>query len=74
MDWQPIETAPKDGTVILGCEEPSTAFGAPARMPCKWGEAEDGIVCWCLAWGCWWDETNAFEPMWWQPLPEPPNG
>ena len=66
MDWQPIETAPKDGTIFLGCEAPS--LGEVVRMPCKW---EGGR--WRLAWGCWPDETDDFEPVLWVALNEPPN-
>jgi len=45
-DWQPIETAPKDGTVYIGCSlDPKRPFG-PRRM--RWGvavRADEGYVC-----------------------------
>jgi hypothetical protein len=44
--WQPIETAPKDGTVYLGCcLDPMRPFG-PRRM--RWGiasRADEGYLC-----------------------------
>jgi hypothetical protein len=67
MEWQPIHTAPKDGTDILICEvifEPS----------------ENGFVCLCFiaAWeeeqwmehGCYPERT--LEPTHWMSLPLPP--
>jgi hypothetical protein len=59
--WQPIETAPKDGTPVL-CFEPHSMGGycfvaAPN---------EDGDWCDNLA------TLNTYKPTHWMPLPAPP--
>lgn len=64
MQWQPIETAPKDGTEIWSYN------GKQGRM--KWSEGQD--------WGLWiWaDELlsdvdpDAEQPTHWMPLQPPP--
>ncbi|MGI9292383.1 MAG: DUF551 domain-containing protein [Pseudomonadales bacterium] len=61
-DWQPIETAPKDGTWVLlgGCE-----FGYIIQTA-RWYDW--GVQGW--EWG---DYSNrGFKPTHWMPLPEPP--
>lgn len=86
MDWQPISSAPKDGTWIQ------------ARIP---GHGDDNVIFWmtglldsdgkeCGGWSfateqeppddwtdgiCWEvneDENRSVPPTHWQPLPEPP--
>jgi hypothetical protein len=67
MEWQPIETAPKDGTVVL--------LFVPGDDDCR----ED---CWITAsWdglmgGVWMDNARGewwgFGPSHWMPLPPPP--
>jgi hypothetical protein len=58
--WQPIETAPKDGTTILG-------------FWCN-GEMHTGSICngeWIPAWE---HQNNNWDiPTHWMPLPPPPN-
>jgi len=67
-EWQPIETAPKDGTRILlyqregdGMDDNRTvAEGA-------WGEWLPGEYEWCMV------QQDAWTaPTHWMPLPEPP--
>jgi hypothetical protein len=61
--WQPIETAPKDGTRVVFYES-----GKKVKM----GEhirPEDG---WCVVgWKC--TNGNFHRPTHWMPLPTPPN-
>jgi hypothetical protein len=62
-DWQPIETAPKDGRAVL------LWIPAPAGMVelCYWNTAKDQDH---------WLESCGFrlqeQPTHWMPLPEPP--
>ena len=61
--WQPIETAPKDGTSILICTEGmkspwSARWEKMRRVPDRWVSAGIGAV--------------PFDPSFWQPLPTPP--
>ena len=64
MEWQPIETAPKD-KLILGCVDGEVRFikyGKTSHLPwrgfCLADQgAEDFDIC---------------EPTHWMPLPEPP--
>ena len=60
-EWQPIETAPQDGTEIL-------AFAYSdydAIEIVSWGERQ--------AWQGWSDrEGRIMFPSWWQPLPDHP--
>ncbi len=79
MDWQPIETAPKDGTKVDGWAV-NTVTGEPVgRMPGMWWEGE--------AWqygrekGFYWEiEVPIFAKTGvpvvklthWMPLPKPP--
>lgn len=62
MEWEAIETAPKDGTPILGFaeEETTTVFWL------REGE------CWCLCVSGAFAEDGEWTPTHWQPLPERP--
>lgn len=63
-EWQPIETAPRDGTDILVCCGPDfdPMFGVAA-----WRNDTDG-------WFIWWDTSGKIVtwPEFWMPLPLPP--
>jgi hypothetical protein len=73
MEWQPIETAPKDGTHIL------VYFGPGCGIyQCFWSEEPfgKGIGSWCVT-----DNKYEDRPLrgysegadsHWMPLPEPP--
>ena len=78
MSWQPIETAPKDGTAVLLyglwqgeingiADEPTTDIGYWAGG----SSDEPGNDWWRIstgdAYACWMRATH------WMPLPEPPN-
>jgi len=84
MEWQPIETAPKDGTEILGwrddCGIMLMRWVCPVDfMTCREldglddesAEAEDWFCADFVA-GFRLDEYLA--PTHWTPLPQPPNG
>lgn len=67
MDWQPIETAPKDGTGFLGWWPHWTAF--PVRIwwqNNQWYMAEDHPATWHDG------MPRGHGPTHWMPLPEPP--
>jgi len=76
MEWQPIETAPKDGTKILVFCKPDEIFTATWG---KWTDAHfndwKATECWCV-----YDCEDAFyshllsgdRVKYWHPLPEPP--
>lgn len=61
-DWQPIETAPRDGTPVLGYM-PSYYQGKGGRSVILWLDGE-------------WFDNRAFatDPSHWMPLPDPPKG
>lgn len=69
-EWQPIETAPKDGTHVLGFW-PGFGGLAPATIETWWGEGLD------RAKGHTWQSTyeegeGEYGPTHWMPLPVPP--
>jgi len=74
MEWQPIETAPKDGTSFLGWDGKYVT-----EMIWASHEDDDGHVGWCCAGfsygGVLYDlhYTPLGEPTHWKPLPEPPS-
>lgn len=63
-NWQPIETAPKDGTKILACD--------------RWGLCtviHRYFDDWCLSvTGGTYDDNTWDNPEYWMPLPELPKG
>lgn len=82
MDWQPIETAPKNGTVVLIYRKIEAEYAAegwaegskPGEMLCVW-EAR-----WCepdFSEGYWADPGDMGrvmdDPTHWMPLPSPPS-
>lgn len=61
MSWQPIETAPKDGTVVIGYD-PSGAYATRSGFEfMRWLDGQ-----WCDP------ETHRMYPTHWMPLPDPP--
>jgi hypothetical protein len=63
--WQPIETAPKDGTTILVCGHACEGYYV---ADVKWVFGE-----WCLFDPC--DDTHSYpsyDHTHWMPLPAPP--
>lgn len=59
-EWQPMETAPKDGTVVLGCDQKDSdyfPFSMRWEPTHEWGDPR-------------WD--GQYSPTHWMPLPEPP--
>ena len=62
-NWQPIETAPKDGTEVLGFYFDHAGGGDCFSVICFW----DGD----------WRESSVLDATFvthWMPLPEPPKG
>lgn len=61
-EWQPIETAPKDGTdIVVGCG--------------PWHDPLYGIACWDGAlegWQIWFTDKVVDWPSHWMPLPPSP--
>jgi len=59
--WQPIDTAPKDGTRIL-------VFCSHSNMTVE--------TCWIkneiTLYGWWWNTKELNPPTHWMPLPKPP--
>lgn len=71
-EWQPIETAPKDGTWVLLFVE---RYGAKYWLAGHWFSGSDGSCGWVSAsfyaephvnW------TTCSDPTHWMPLPDPP--
>lgn len=58
---KPIQTAPKDGTEILGFDQ--------GWFPMEWNSSKQR---WELAGCCWADETTRCQPTHWMPMPPEP--
>jgi hypothetical protein len=68
MEWQPIETAPKDGSEVLLLTERGSVFA-----PCMFQAA--GVISEDDFWLVWraFDFDEVQNPTHWQPLPPPPS-
>lgn len=68
-DWRPIETAPRDGTVI---QRWHSIWKAPISVRYKVGVLKDypNLCWWESTWATGWPD-QAFTPHW-RPLPDPP--
>jgi Protein of unknown function (DUF551) len=62
VSWQPIETAPKDATEVLVCDENSIFIGQWLKGAHPWND------------GAWWVEGAQITstPTHWMPLPPLP--
>lgn len=73
--WQPIETAPKDGTQILVC---GGTYGCD-YVPYEFSGTFKGVACavWdeddYESWSEAGERPNWYRPTHWMPLPEPTN-
>ena len=63
MGWQPIATAPRDGTWIIGW---FARDFSPYRI--SWGRNHRDVLTWCTSFGSFLDGYITH----WMPLPEPP--
>ena len=75
MTWQPIETAPKDGTAILVWNGPNIGFYTHKgdMGVAIWREQAlpgKDRMRWCAQDCC--DGVTTYEPTHWMPLPDPP--
>ena len=70
MNWQPIDTAPKDGTSVLLCVAPFKPLVGRFDRRLGWvdfDEDEDSLR------SLWIEEGTDYEPTHWMPLPPPPD-
>lgn len=66
MEWQPIDTAPMDGTLILTC---NIGFYYPqCGVWASYHPNATGKECWRTTDVC----GNKLNPTHWMPLPDPP--
>ena len=82
VEWQPIETAPKDGTQILACQQFSEHLTAQGYVPdfsiVKWDDREKDFVAMADGYmsiksqGDTWTIYHEPYVTHWQPLPTPP--
>lgn len=73
MEWQPISTAPKDGTEILAWTD--TREGDQNLLDYVNGVCEgEHLSCvQIIYWADGWKRLKIGEPTHWQPLPNPPS-
>lgn len=80
MNWQPIETAPMDGTWVLLCGGTTTEEDIELYEDIKAQDTKRPVVAfwhqdeWCFAFwdGSWYERYK--RPTHWMPLPKPPVG
>jgi hypothetical protein len=79
MNWEPIETAPKDGTKILLVQDETVGVGRWEDTSCEVRElVEDTgkrqVYEWVLKVSGYWEAENdgLYSPTHWMPLPTPP--
>ena len=66
--WQPIETAPRDGSWII-----TAGGGADFGMPMKWCDRVGAWECDALMLEDWDDQAEGYSrPTHWMPLPPAP--
>lgn len=73
MDWQPIETAPKDGTAILTVVagfEPSVSQWVDRKVKARWCIDPETFMEQAHFEEYFWN--TRYEPTHWMPLPAPP--
>jgi hypothetical protein len=75
MEWQPIETAPKDGTAILVWNGLNSGFYTREQdmgvaLWRKQAFPGNDRMRWCAKDCC--DGVTTYEPTHWMPLPDPP--
>jgi alpha-galactosidase/6-phospho-beta-glucosidase family protein len=72
MEWQPISTAPKDGTRIdlWGINHLHYAKPGQRRVNVGWGTVRDWMGNERDDWQTW--RSEDFEPTHWMPIPKPP--
>lgn len=64
QSWQPIETAPKDGTIVLG-------WSGGAAYPVRFKDTPDWLYGWQLSGVCWYDESSSIKPTHWRAITGP---
>ena len=81
MDWQPIETAPKDGTKVLvyvpsdSIYPTAAQYVSPEYFEREYGDRDYMEAGWRWAFGYPSDfHEEVVEPTHWMPLPPPPEG
>lgn len=75
--WEPMDTAPRDGTEIVLCRAISadgtpitgSSFGVFCQVAAWWGEEEWIVYCSQVQ-----EPRLHFEPTHWRPLPTAPKG
>lgn len=68
MNWRPIETAPRDGTVILTCVDHPPVYAPTKTVWASYHPNSKGIECWRTASIC----GNKLGATHWMPmLPSP---
>ena len=67
MNWQPIETAPKEGTAILVYDGDIMTTAAWNKM--FYDEDPEWVI---LTYDDWDLDSPRFSPTHWMPLPDPP--
>ena len=78
--WQPIETAPKDGTKVLLCQAfnvdggpiGKSAWGIFVQVAAWWGAENGGSGAWIVYCSMVRDPDLHFKPTHWMPLPPSP--
>jgi hypothetical protein len=70
--WEPIETAPKDGTDILAVIVGNHPQTGDPFIPEVVGWDADSAQWWNCMWCNYCDARAAYEPTHWRPLPDPP--
>jgi hypothetical protein len=70
VTWQPIETAPRDGSPVIGFVESSKGPVSGVQYVVWWREGQDGRWCFYESGR---GESYSVYPSLWQPLPAPPS-
>lgn len=79
--WQPIETAPKDGTAVLvmqnnwpGCKNgvAEECNGHNTYVAAWWADERGGAGAWICYMDAFRDPECPIQPTHWQPMPPPP--